>query len=253
VSALGSNVHVLPSNDQLTEARAILASAAGRGLTLRLMGGIGILARCPSAARPPLARAYGDIDFFGRSADSSALIALFAELGYTPERRFNSIHGHRRLLFKAADGEHRDVLLDEFEMCHKLDLGDRLELHPESLPLADLLLTKLQVVEANAKDLTDALALLVDHRVGEDPEVIDAGYVARLCAADWGLYRTVTASVDRVATYADQLDLDARDVVRPRLAALTSRIEQEPKTRRWKMRARVGERVRWYELPEEVG
>jgi hypothetical protein len=253
MTAPGSNVHAMPSRDRLTEARGILAEAGRRDVVLRLMGGVGILARCPSAARPPLAREYGDIDFFGRSRDSAALISVLTDLGYAPEPRFNALHGHRRLLFKAAGGEHRDVLLDRFEMCHTLDLADRLELDAETLPLADLLLTKLQVVQANAKDHTDALALLVDHRVGDDPEVIDAGYIARLCAADWGLFRTITASCERVAAHADQLDLDERDAVRRRVAALLSRVEQEPKTRRWKLRAKVGERVRWYELPEEVG
>jgi hypothetical protein len=248
-----ADVHVLPARDVLAEARTILAEAGSRGLVLRLMGGVGILARCPSAARPPLAREYGDIDFVGRSSESAALITLFTDLGYTSERRFNALHGHRRLLFKAADGEHRDVLLDRFEMCHNLDLGDRLELEEEALPLADLLLTKLQVVEANEKDLTDAIALVSDHAVGEGPEVIDAGYIARLCARDWGLYRTITGSADRLAAHADALQYAERDSVRRRLAALVDRIEQEPKSRRWKARARIGERVRWYELPEEVG
>jgi hypothetical protein len=253
VTAQGSDVRSLPSRDRLTEARGILAEAAGRELVVRLMGGIGILARCASAARAPLAREYGDIDFFGRSGDSAALISMFADLGYTPERRFNSLHGHRRLLFKTDAGEHRDVLLDRFEMCHKLDLEDRLELAAESLPLADLLLMKLQVVEANPKDLTDAIALVADHRVGDDPDVIDAGYIARLCAGDWGLYRTITASAERVAGHADEIGFEERDLVRRRLAALTNRIEQEPKTRRWRMRAKIGERARWYDLPEEVG
>lgn len=253
MTVVNENVHEFPSRAQLKEARAVLAEASARHLTLRLMGGIGILARCPSAAHAPLAREYNDIDFFGRGRDSAGLISMFVELGYASERRFNSLHGHRRLLFKASDGQHRDVLLDHFEMCHKLDLRNRLEVESETLPLADLLITKLQVVEANPKDLADTLALLTDHAVAEGPDAIDGGYIARVCARDWGLYKTLTIGVQRVGEYADQIAFDGRDTVHRHLAALANRIEQEPKSIRWKARAKIGERVTWYELPEEVG
>jgi hypothetical protein len=217
------------------------------------MGGVGILCRCPSAARPPLEREYHDIDFFGRSKDSHALISLFQDLSYAPEPRFNALHGHRRLLFKTADDQHRDVLLDRFEMCHTLELDGRLELEDETLSLADLLLTKLQIVQANAKDLTDAMALLTDHVVAEDANVIDGGYIARLCASDWGLERTILESAHRVVDHAAAMEFAEADVVRKRVMTLVDRIGQEPKSRRWKLRAKVGDRVKWYELPEEVG
>lgn len=243
--------HLRPAGDELRKARVLMADARARGIALKLMGGFGILCRCPSAGRPPLARDYQDVDFAGSSRESRQLIELFTEAGYIPERRFNSLHGHRRLLFK-EEGGHVDVLLDHFEMCHKIDLTDRLDLDEESLPLADLLLTKMQVVQVNAKDLTDALALLVDHPVGEGPEVIDAGYIARLCASDWGLQETLSLSCDTLLAYAEDIGLEGRDLVGRRLAALRSRMEQEPKTMRWKARAKIGTRKRWYELPEEV-
>ena len=85
--------------DLLAQGRTAVAEASDRGMALRMMGGIGILARCPSAESAPLARDYNDLDFFGLSRDSGALIKLFKELGYTAENRFNSLHGHRRLLF----------------------------------------------------------------------------------------------------------------------------------------------------------
>jgi hypothetical protein len=251
--AIPANVEALRHPDVLVEARRVLAESRDRGLVLRLMGGVGILCRCPSAALPPLARDYGDIDFFGRGKDSGALIQMFQDLSYAPEPRFNALHGHRRLLFKTSTDEHRDVLLDRFEMCHTLELGGRLEIDEETLTLADLLLTKLQVVEANAKDLTDAIALLADHAVGEGPDVIDAGYIARLCSNDWGLEKTTTDSAQRVVQHAADMGGSHADVVRQRVAVLLDRVQQEPKTRRWKFRARVGERVRWYELPEEIG
>lgn len=244
-----------PHPELLTEALRVLEAAESE-VTLRLMGGVAIRLRCPSADSPPLAREYADIDFFGRSAESRRVIELFEECGYASERRFNSLHGHRRLLFKDLErGRHIDVLLDHFEMCHHIDLRSRLGQDEQTLPLADLLLTKLQVVEANLKDVTDALALVVDHPIGEGPSTIDASYIAALCAQDWGLNRTIEISIERLDHDLDPLGLSREQVAqaRQRLREIADRIAREPKTLRWKARARVGERVRWYELPEEVG
>jgi hypothetical protein len=36
-------------------------------------------------------------------------------------------------------------------------------------------------------------------------------------------------------------------------SALRRYADKVPKSLRWKIRSRVGERVQWYELPEEVG
>jgi hypothetical protein len=244
-----------PPSPELDEGLRILQAAASR-VVLRLMGGVAIRLKCPSAATRPLERGYGDIDFFGRSKESNQVIQVFEDCGYASERRFNSLHGHRRLLFKdLAAGRRVDVLLDTFEMCHRLELGHRLELDRETLPVADLLLTKLQVVEANQKDLTDVAALILDHPLSDGPEGVDGAYLAGLCAQDWGLNRTVDLSIARMIKRFDSLGLRADEVElgRRRLAELAARIEREPKTFRWKARARVGERVRWYELPEEVG
>lgn len=236
------------------EARRLLDAARAHGVTVRLLGGAAIGLKCPSAARPPLARDYKDLDFVGLSGESRKLQEFFSVQGYSPDRRFNSLNGHRRLLFRDQPRSRiLDVLLDRFEMCHRLDLRDRLPLAPDTLPLADVLLTKMQVVEANEKDLVDSLALLVDHPITTNSnDGVDADYVARLCARDWGLYRTLHLNRERVQEASGRLDPTSRETVLTRLAALFERIEHEPKTLAWKVRARVGDRVRWYELPEEV-
>jgi hypothetical protein len=136
-------------------------------------------------------------------------------------------------------------------MCHALDVRDRLELDTETLPLADLLLLKLQIVEATEKDDVDALALFADHPVG--PDGIDGQYLAGLLAKDWGWWRTATRSLERLLGVAATLpDSAVRQEVESRIRRLLAQIEAAPKTRRWRIRARVGERVQWYELPEEV-
>jgi hypothetical protein len=123
------------------------------------------------------------------------------------------------------------------------------------VPLAELLLTKLQIAELNEKDVGDSLALLHGHPVGEaDGDSVNAARIAEVLAADWGLWRTFTGNlaVSRERLQGYELTGDERESVWGRIDALTERIEAEPKSRAWKLRARIGERKRWYETPEEV-
>jgi hypothetical protein len=135
-------------------------------------------------------------------------------------------------------------------MCHTIDLRDRLALEPETLPLADLLLQKLQIVEINRKDLLDITALLAEHDLGaEAPEHIDLGYIARLLADDWGFWHTVTENVGRADAFARQLEMEpsAQARVVDRLQRLRGALEDHPKTRRWRLRARIGTKKKWYQ------
>lgn len=138
-------------------------------------------------------------------------------------------------------------------MCHKLRLGDRLHLHGSTVSLADLLLTKLQVAELNAKDLTDAAALLVDHELTEDESGINVRYVGEVVGQDWGWWRTVDENVRTIAQRAPGLPLDADAAARlgGRIDELLARMERAPKSRRWRWRARAGDRLPWREEPEE--
>jgi hypothetical protein len=149
-----------------------------------------------------------------------------------------------------------DVLVDRFVMCHRLDLRDRLALDARTLPLSDLLLTKLQVVELNEKDMTDLLALLADHDLdGEEGDAIGTARILAVTADDWGFEHTIRGTLMRVRDAAVAYDLDGSTTARiqSRIDRLVELLDRAPKTLRWRMRARLGERVRWYELPEEVG
>jgi hypothetical protein len=137
-------------------------------------------------------------------------------------------------------------------MCHEIPLEQRLEVDETSVPLAELLLTKLQIIELNEKDVRDAVAMLLEHPLGEsDGTTVNAPQVAKLCSEDWGLWRTITANLEQVRRQASRYDVD-HAAVEQRLDELLGRIEAEPKSRGWRLRAKIGERKRWYELPEEV-
>jgi hypothetical protein len=241
-----------PLADLRQEAPRVLDELERLQVPARAVGGLGVQLRCPSAARPPLARDYKDLDLATVYAGVRPLTQALEELGYEADREFNALHGRERLLFWDAGNQRQlDVFVDRMVLCHTLELSDRVTLEPRTLPLADLLLAKLQVVEVNERDLQDSAALLADHGLG--PDGVDAERITDVLAADWGWWRTATGTLERVASYAGELDgFAGAPAVAERVGALAERIEAAPKSRRWRMRAKIGERKRWYELPEEI-
>jgi hypothetical protein len=229
------------SDALVEEGVALVEAAAGAGLVLRLLGGAAIVLHSGRSSH----RALGDLDAVVRRSDARRLATALAVEGYEPEPRFNALHGDRRLIFHGPHGK-LDVFVEVFEMCHRIDLGTRLELDSPTLPVSDLLVTKLQVVELNAKDAEDAALLLRTHELGHGPgDHVEVDYLAGLVADDWGLWRTLTGTLE-------QLEELHPEVVEP-AHALRAALDEVPKTRRFRMRAKVGERKRWYELPDEVG
>ncbi len=245
--------------DIVAEGERLVSLAASAGLTARLLGGVAVRVRCPSAQQPPLARSYGDLDLAAPRKDGRGLRGMLEAAGYTADRHFNALHGDRRLIYvDTARNRHIDIFLGAFRMCHVLELEDRLTLDKQTLTPADLLLTKLQVVQLNAKDVSDALALLHDFELTTSPgvatdQVIDGAYIAGLCARDWGWYTTVGDNLEKVTAIGREIaGAEIVDVAAQRIAALRAVMEAAPKTMKWNLRATVGRRVQWYEEPEEV-
>jgi hypothetical protein len=241
-------------HDVVAEGKRLLGEAEGRGVPVRLLGGVAIGLRAPGELAPAFKRTYADLDFVTTKKGAPATVELFRTEGYEPHVAFNALHGGERLLFFDNENDRQvDVFVGAFSMCHRVPLDGRIEVDPISIPLAELLLTKLQVVQLNEKDLRDALAILHDHPVGDaDGETLNLARVAGLCAADWGLWRTITQNLIACRGFADTYDVPDRARLDERLDAILDRIEQAPKSRAWKLRARIGDRKRWYELPEEV-
>ncbi|MCU0505949.1 MAG: hypothetical protein MUE82_09305 [Chloroflexi bacterium] len=237
------------------EAERLGLSVVAAGVPLRLMGGLAIWLTSPSVREGPFARPYRDMDFAGDKRAAAQIRQLFADEGYVPEKLFNALHGARRLNFGAPDGRWTvDVVLDELSMSHRLDLRGRTSGAGPTLDLADLLLTKLQIWEINRKDLGDALCLLADHPLAEhDADAIDLRRMREVLGADWGFCHTVERNLGLVDDlWREQPVHGVRYPVDGQVAALLDAIEGAPKSARWKARARVGERMRWYETPEEV-
>ena len=243
-----------PLEDTIEEAHRVAEAAQSEKLGVKLLGGAGIHVHSPSARQPPLKRKYGDLDYAMPTRDRKRVLAFFPSLGYEPNERFNLMQGDRRLyFFDPHNGRQVDVFIDVMRMSHVIDLRERLNHEGPCASPSDLLVSKLQIFEVNRKDLIDVTALLLDHPIATagDDEAIDAAYVAGLAADDWGLYRTVQVNIGKLRAILDELDVD-RPLANQRIDELWATVEAKPKPLKWKARARVGDRIRWYELPEEV-
>jgi hypothetical protein len=245
-------------SDIREEAERLAGLALKAGLHARLLGGLAIWLRCPSVRTGPYARSYDDMDFGVASRSSTELKELLTAEGYVPDRFFNNLHGQSRLYFAAPDGQWSiDIVIDELTMSHRLDLRGRLDGSLLTISLADLLLSKLQVWEINKKDLGDTLCLLADHALGDDDsdyEAIGLQRVATVLGADWGFCHTAERNLGKLTEQWAQTPVASASYdVATQIAALRKAIDGAPKTRGWRMRSRIGERVRWYQTPEEIG
>jgi hypothetical protein len=226
----------------------VVAAANDAGVPLRLLGGVAVRLRCSGPDRE-----FKDLDFATTKKASGDAQDLLRALGYEPHVGFNAMNARERLLFfDNAHGRQVDVFVGSFRMCHEIPLEGRLDGHAETVPLAELLLTKLQIVQLNEKDVRDAATLLDEHDVTDDDTGVNGRRVAELCANDWGLWRTITDNFREVLVRLEDYAVD-RQRVAARLEELNRRIETADKSLAWRLRAKVGERKRWYELPEEVG
>lgn len=242
-----------PLADPVEEGLRVVEAADERGLTVRTIGGTAIWQQSETAREQPFKRPYRDVDFVTVREDEDDAVDLMLELGYEPNKRLNTMHRYRLEFFDPVNDRKADYIVDRFQFSHEWSLRDRVEVDYPTVPVEDLLLSKLQIAEISDRDIRDILAMVVDHPVGdgEEVDVVDAGYVADLVRADWGLYKTLTMNLDRVESYLEANEPPLEEsTVRSRLGTLRTAIEDVPKTLRWKLRSIIGERKQWYRRPE---
>jgi len=247
--------------EYVDRALALVEQAKERGLELRILGSLAYRLHCPAnlALFEQMQRDLTDVDLTARSDQRKAIRDFLLGLGYQIDQDIVvATEGKRYFFTDPGSGMGVDVFFDELFFCHAIPLKDRLGLDYPTISLADLLLEKMQIVQINPKDIKDSLVLLLEHPLDSGArEGIDAGYVARLLAADWGFHYTVTRNLEKLRHHvADYGALDAAqwEMVNVRITELEKLIEEEPKTRGWKLRARIGPRVKWYqEVAEKSG
>lgn len=250
-----------PEDDPLPEAVALVDGGARAGLRLRLLGGLGVRVLCPDF--PPRLRAGQDMDLACASKGRRDVAAYLEKSGCVPDKMFNSLNGDRQMYFTAPSGRPIDVMVDRLVMCHTLDFRSSFGNSSLTLDPADLLLSKLQIIELNAKDARDITHLLSGVPISEKATgqasgapFIDTGRFGEVLAADWGWWRTTTGNLEKLpallAESPEMIPPQPRFDPIEQAARLLDAAKSVPKSMKWKLRANVGERVRWYELPEEV-
>jgi hypothetical protein len=240
--------------DPVAEARQLISLAAAEGLVMRALGGVAVYLQSDDG-QPRLVRSLKDIDLAVARGSGKAASRVLAQAAYVADEMFNALRGSRRLLYHdPRNGRHVDVFVGEFSMCHELPLTERLGRDPLTVPREELLLSKLQVVELTGNDQADIYNLLYHHDVGEREDAgISSPFIAALCARDWGLWRTCQLNIGRSLDNLGGSGLGPAEqqVVAGRLESLRGRIDAEPKSRRWRIRNQVGDKVRWYAEPEQ--
>jgi hypothetical protein len=243
-----------PADDPLPEALGLARGAADASLGLKLLGGLAVRVLCPQF--PPRQRSGQDIDFACVAKERKKVAEYLAGAGCEPDRRFNNLNGDRQMYFNAPSGRPIDVMVDKLTMCHTLDFRPAFSRQPFTVDAVDVLLSKLQIIELNEKDAHDIVHLLAGLPLGGAAPSIDTDRFGKLLGADWGWWRTVTGSLEKLpALVAERPGLVPPDAPHDPLAQareLRGVAESAPKSIKWKLRANVGDRVRWYELPEEV-
>ncbi len=237
-------------------ARELHDTLRQHGVAAKLIGGLAIALRCPGMSEHGLGRDYHDVDVCARAKDAKKMDQAMAALGLEPHKHFNAMNYGRQMMYSnAATGLHVDVFLDVLRMCQELALNDRLGLddHP-SLPVADLVLSKLQIVELTEKDKTDLLALLLDHDLTPGQESgLNVTRITDLCKTNWGWWQSSLITLEACRAHsASRLTAQDQETVAARIDALLAAIDAAPKSVKWKARARIGTRAKWYELPEET-
>jgi hypothetical protein len=244
----------------VAEAKRVIAQGKDRGLHLRLLGAIAFQIQCPefNFLSRKLNRILTDLDFAGYSKEGTKVAAMMKELGYADEPAVTTLFGHRRMLWDhASNGLHADVFFDKLEMNHNIPFENRLDIEEMTIPLSDLLLEKMQIVQINEKDVIDTIMLLREHEIANNsPQgAIDAGYISKLLSNDWGFYYTVTTNLGKIKGRLDQfteLKDEDRANISGKIDSLLERIENQPKALSWRVRAKVGAKSKWYKDVEEV-
>ena len=246
----------------LVEALELVAGADAEGIPLKLVGGMAVRYLCPEY--PPRIRDGQDLDLASTSAARRNLTNYLTNRGLIADKNFNALYGHKQLYFRSPDNlQTIDILVDSFEMCHVLEFRNRLSRYPKTLDPADLLLSKLQIVELNSKDAQDICYLLAKFPVADGDSIgtIGLARIGELISSDWGWWRTITLNLIKVHELVTTDHEGPAGPLHPKnaehdvpsaLMKIHSYAEEVPKSGKWKLRSKIGEKKKWYQVPEEV-
>ncbi len=245
----------MTSQEMLAEIKRLVSAAETKGIQVRAIGGLAVRAH-DKIGHPLFVRDFADLDVVVAKKQRREFESFMLEAGYSPDKQFNILNGAERQIYHENKSDVKvDVFVGDFVMCHKIPLENRLKADTMTIPLAELLLSKAQILELNRKDALDISSILFNNETGNDDGKINLQVIAQLCSADWGLYKTVSINLGRVEEVISKepsMSQEERDLVLKRARAILKTFEDMPKPMAWQLRDRVGTRVKWYIEVEEV-
>jgi len=236
----------------------IMERADKMGITLRIMGGVAVRTHCPfyKYLHYNWRRRLPDIDFVGYLKEVTKIQELFLNLGFEEDKVIMRLFGTQRRIFNLVDENIRaDVVLDKLRFCHEIDLRQRLTLDYPTITLADLLISKLQIIKIDLRDILDITMLLLEHEIGDNNnETIDMQYISGLCARDWGLWKTVTINLSKILNVVEKSTSDKKDAmdVKTKVEHMLRVLRTCKKSIKWRLRSCIGERIKWYREVDEL-
>ncbi len=243
--------------DIVKEMYRLIDAANANNIQLRAIGGLAVQAH-NRKNHPLFMREFGDLDFVVAAKQRRDFEAFMPTVNYSPHKQFNVLNGDQRQIYYHNDNDMKiDIFVGDFEMCHKIPMENRLTFDPVTIPLAELFLSKAQIVELNRKDAMDLTSLLLNNETGNgDKNMINLQVLAKLCSQDWGLYKTTSINLGQVEKLMQDesvnLTQEERALVLNRVREIQKTFEDMPKPLPWQLRDRVGTRVKWYIEVEEV-
>ena len=238
------------------EALTLVREAEAAGIRLRILGSIAYRLQCPKNLHlfDDMARVLTDVDFAAMRSHNRKIRDFMAARGYQPDEGvFVASEGARHIYLHPHTGLNVDVFADELFFCHRIPFKGRLQLDSPTISTTDLLLEKMQIVEINLKDFKDTLVLLLEHPLGDSAsgnKHIDVDYITGIMSADWGFHHTFTTNLRNVPNFIAEfpaIGSGEADVIRSRVDDLLQAIDDAPKSMKWKMRGKIGTRVKWYQ------
>jgi len=247
-------------DDFLNEALPIVQLCDNKGISLRLIGALAIYSHSPNFRFlfDEIKRVPTDIDFISYSNHASKLPEIMSDAGYDPDKWIMStwFAKERHIYYSRKSKLKVDVFFDKLVMNHEIDFRGTLGIDTPTVSLANLLLTKMQIVKINEKDIKDSIILLREHPIGDnDHDTINANNISKRLSDDWGYWYTFTTNLEKVNNFLPNyqaLKQEDRDNVASKIAKLMTTLKETPKSMKWKMRARIGPAKQWYREVEEV-
>jgi hypothetical protein len=245
----------------IEEAKACVQNAQEKGIIIRVMGGLAIYLHCQEYEKlwNELERlgskVFTDIDYVSYGKHRGTLLRFFENRGFTINQKMLYLYGKSRHIYYGNSIPMVEVFFDKLEMNHTIHYRGRLEVDSPTLPLAELLLQKLQMVEMHEKDFKDTIILLRAHELGEDDnDKINQKAVGDRLFSDWGFYHTATTNLRRIRdalSNYEALGEEDISVVDRRLSQLLKHLEEGSKSVKWKLRAKIGTRMQWYNVIDD--